>query len=387
MNIDHSNHPAYSRRAVLPVFCGEVTAVALMSYASYYSIEMIKKTNRYGSASTGLWGYYYDYLFPCVFAMTIFVIIFGLLEVLPTFLHVLDGKPLEMSPDPLSTENWPAILQQLLHFFHGKVPAENEKPQKRIMVWGVCAWVFMVSASSYVYDAAFVRRYAMQSGEDTLMCLVAISGVIINMIMGMLMLCLWPTTIFKYWMFSAVDWKRRTVSDRAFVGELYRMSIDLTIIGVLVFAGQLFILATNLLNDLWASGPLICRMVLAAFLGAGLLYCSDFYLLSVAAIMKVIRKPQIEFAHNADDKEEEDDEDDEEDDEEDDDITQECRDIKHTMCVSADDETVRDCQICMTCVANMAYQCGHVFCPGCANIMVSCPRCRAPVEKRIKLFE
>jgi len=44
------------------------------------------------------------------------------------------------------------------------------------------------------------------------------------------------------------------------------------------------------------------------------------------------------------------------------------------------------CQICMEREVNMALNCGHCFCTECATRSNSCPNCRTPASRKLKLF-
>tara|TARA_Y100000991_G_scaffold56215_1_gene41090 strand:- start:634 stop:801 length:168 start_codon:yes stop_codon:yes gene_type:complete len=44
------------------------------------------------------------------------------------------------------------------------------------------------------------------------------------------------------------------------------------------------------------------------------------------------------------------------------------------------------CSVCFSHPIKVALSCGHILCEMCAPKCLSCPECREPVTKRLKLF-
>lgn len=274
------NHAAYSRRAVLPVFCAEVVAVVFASYACYYILEMVEMMNKYGSESAGLWGYYYSYCTPIAIMLLIFAMAFGMLEVLPTLSHVFSGEPFALNPYSITDRRawcWDGTnpTPDDLSF---DIDEEYKKPEIRVMAWGVCTWLLILGASSSVFDMAFCKMRYLQRGEYAyvLLFLVAVSAVA-NILGSVSAIIVWSTTAFKYWMFSAVNWDRRTVCDRIFVGGLYHYSIQGTTLAGVVFLWQLVTLATHALGAV-ALDPLSWQLLcFPGFVGGCCYYYYYYY--------------------------------------------------------------------------------------------------------------
>lgn len=49
-------------------------------------------------------------------------------------------------------------------------------------------------------------------------------------------------------------------------------------------------------------------------------------------------------------------------------------------------ERTPECSICMDNVADISYQCGHLFCPVCARKAVRCPNCATPVQHCFRVY-
>lgn len=60
--------------------------------------------------------------------------------------------------------------------------------------------------------------------------------------------------------------------------------------------------------------------------------------------------------------------------------------IRDLVPEEAPDDSDRTCCVCLTNIANVSYQCGHIHCPACAIKLEKCPQCDQPVTSCIRLY-